>query len=77
MAMFGFVVSTKITYQTAPAPWQTACDPRFGQTPHPGGMLVGIADGSVRALAPDIKWEVWDAACSPNGGEVLDADWSN
>jgi prepilin-type N-terminal cleavage/methylation domain-containing protein len=82
MAMFAYEtpfseITLETVFHTTPSPWQTACDPTRAQTPHPGGMLVGVADGSVRALAPDIKGTVWAAACTPNGGEVLDADWSN
>src|SRR5437660_10248755 len=62
-------------FQTAPNPWQTACDPALAQTPHPGGMLVAIADGSVRSLAPSMSGATWWSACTPDGGEVLSQDW--
>ena len=59
-------------FQTAPMPWQTACDPAQAQTPHPGGMLVGMADGSVRALSSNMSGATWLALCTPDGGEMLD-----
>jgi type II secretory pathway pseudopilin PulG len=50
------------------------CDYRLAQTPHPGGMLVALADGSVRQLRPNIDLTVYWGAVTPAGGEVL-ADW--
>jgi type II secretory pathway pseudopilin PulG len=38
-------------------------------------VLVGIADGSVRAVSNSISHTTWLAAMTPNGGEVLGADW--
>jgi prepilin-type N-terminal cleavage/methylation domain-containing protein len=51
------------------------CDPRVAQTPHVGGMLVGLGDGSVRTVSPTIsEWTYW-AAVTPNGNESLYTDW--
>jgi prepilin-type N-terminal cleavage/methylation domain-containing protein len=51
------------------------CDPRVAQTPFQSGMLVALADGSVRSISPTIsEWTYW-AACTPNGGETLYSDW--
>jgi len=51
------------------------CDPRVAQTPHPGGMLVGLGDGSVRSLAPSMSdWTYW-AALTPAGNETPYQDW--
>jgi prepilin-type N-terminal cleavage/methylation domain-containing protein len=64
-----------------PYPFQVAprgavrCDPAVTQTPHVGGMLVGMGDGSVRSVAPSIsQWTFW-AACTPAGQETLYQDW--
>jgi type II secretory pathway pseudopilin PulG len=39
-------------------------------------VLVGLADGSVRYIdAKKISHATWKAALTPNGGEVLGADW--
>ena len=52
-----------------------ACDPRFPQTPHVGGMLAGLGDGSVRTVSPTISQWTFAAACTPAGQETLAADW--
>ena len=44
-------------------------------TAHAGGMLVGLADGSVRSLAQGMSGDTWWAAVTPSGGEVLGSDW--
>lgn len=50
------------------------CDYRLPQTPHPGGMVVGLADGSVRTVQPGVAPGVFWGAVTPAGGEVL-GDW--
>jgi prepilin-type N-terminal cleavage/methylation domain-containing protein len=52
-----------------------ACDPRLPQTPHVGGMLAGLGDGSVRTVSPTISNWTFAAACTPAGQETLAADW--
>jgi prepilin-type N-terminal cleavage/methylation domain-containing protein len=56
-------------------PGEGNCDPTRASTPHAGGIQVGLADGSVRTLAPSISGETWWAAVTPAGGEVLGSDW--
>ena len=51
------------------------CDPTRAATAHPGGIQVGLADGSVRTLAPSLSGDTWWAAVTPRGGEVLGSDW--
>jgi prepilin-type N-terminal cleavage/methylation domain-containing protein len=60
-------------FQVRPSP--TNCDPTRAATAHPGGMLVGLADGSVRTLAPSMSGNTWWAAVTPAGEEVLGSDW--
>jgi prepilin-type processing-associated H-X9-DG protein len=65
---------------TKPVPFQVAptaanCDKSLAQTPHPGGMQVALADGSVRGVAGGISQQTFWAACTPAGGEVLGPDW--
>jgi hypothetical protein len=51
------------------------CDSRLAGSPHSGGMLVALADGSVRSIAPTISdWSFW-AACTPAGDETPQTDW--
>ncbi|MFM8496697.1 MAG: DUF1559 domain-containing protein [Planctomycetia bacterium] len=38
---------------------------------HPGGITVGLADGSVRFIGNDIELSMWQALGSINSGEVI------
>jgi prepilin-type N-terminal cleavage/methylation domain-containing protein/prepilin-type processing-associated H-X9-DG protein len=60
-------------FQTGPG--QVDCDPRVAQSPHAGCMNVAMADGSVRCMSASVSQETFWAACTPAGGEVLEADW--
>jgi prepilin-type N-terminal cleavage/methylation domain-containing protein len=60
-------------FQVQPAPGN--CDPTRTATSHTSGMLVGLADGSVRTLAPDLNGDTWWAAVTMSGDEVLGSDW--
>ena len=61
------------------------CDPARASTPHAGGILVALADGSVRSVSPGAQAGAasspggpvpnWQAALTPDGGEVLGPDW--
>jgi prepilin-type N-terminal cleavage/methylation domain-containing protein len=62
------------TYQAAPSPINQ-CDSTIAQTPHAGGMLTALMDGSVRTLAPSIAEATYWATVTPNGGEILGNDW--
>jgi prepilin-type N-terminal cleavage/methylation domain-containing protein len=54
------------------APRLADCDPGLPQTPHSGGMLVGMMDGSVRPLSASISPATFWGAVTPAGKEVLD-----
>ena len=58
-------------------PREGNCDPTRAATAHTGGIQVGLADGSVRTLAPSLSGDTWWAAVTPRGGEYLGSDWSN
>ena len=62
-----------ITFQAVPA--IADCLAFFAQTPHPSGMLVALADGSVRQLSPNIAPTMYWALITPAGGEALALDW--
>jgi prepilin-type N-terminal cleavage/methylation domain-containing protein len=62
-------------FQVQPTPFLGNCDPTRAATAHTGGILVGLADGSVRTLAPSMSGATWWAAVTPEGGEVLGSDW--
>lgn len=58
-----------------PAIPPNVCDPTLPQTPHPGGMCIGMADGSVRTIRQSITPTTFWAAVTPAGGEVIGSDW--
>jgi prepilin-type N-terminal cleavage/methylation domain-containing protein len=59
-------------FQVQPTPGN--CDPTRTATSHTSGILVGLADGSVRTLAPNMGGDAWWAAVTPSGGEVSGLD---
>ncbi len=77
------------TFQVRPLPWipdkaaaqgprppgPGECDTSVPQTPFAAGMIVALADGSVRTLSPGISPETFWGAVTPAGGEVLGGDW--
>lgn len=76
-AAFGDWIDTRdddtVTFQTAPR--LADCNAGIAQTPHAGGMLVALADGSVRTLAPGMSPATYWAATTPAGNETLGPDW--
>ncbi|MEO2088035.1 MAG: DUF1559 domain-containing protein [Gemmataceae bacterium] len=75
-----------VTFQTTPVVWSKAasssrtplpneCDTTLANTPHRGGMIVALADGSCRTISPRIMPETFWAAVTPAGGEILGWDW--
>jgi len=57
-------------FQVAPN-WIRGCDSSRPQSPHPGGIMVAMADGSVRLVAGTIADTIWAAACDPQDGNPL------
>jgi prepilin-type N-terminal cleavage/methylation domain-containing protein len=53
---------------------ENLCDPARASTSHSSGIQVGMADGSVRSLAPSIAPDIWWAFCTPAGNEVIPGD---
>jgi type II secretory pathway pseudopilin PulG len=51
------------------------CYTHVAQTPHRGGMLVALADGSGRTISPNISATTYWDLVSPAGGENLGKDW--
>jgi prepilin-type N-terminal cleavage/methylation domain-containing protein len=62
-------------FQLQPTPFLGNCDPTRAATAHPGGMVTGLVDGSIRTLSPGMNPGTWWAAITPAGGEVLGPDW--
>jgi hypothetical protein len=63
-------------FQVQPSPYASdRCEYWVPQSARAGGILVGLADGSVRNVADGIRPATWWAACTPAGGEVPGDDW--
>jgi prepilin-type N-terminal cleavage/methylation domain-containing protein len=61
-------------FQVQPTPFLGNCDPTRASTSH-SAIVVGLADGSVRLLNPNMNRNVWWAALTPAGGEAVGSDW--
>ena len=57
------------------APPRDSASSRIPQGFLPAGIVVGLADGSVRLVSERISATTFYYACTPNGGEVLGNDW--
>jgi len=51
------------------------CDPKRVQGFSSGGILVGLADGSVRGVSSGVSQVTWGRAVEPKDGLVLGNDW--
>ena len=67
------LVTRPVSFQSSPA--NGSCDSSLPQTFHPGGMVVGMGDGSVRVVAPGVSQYSFWSAVTPAGGEVPGSDW--
>jgi prepilin-type N-terminal cleavage/methylation domain-containing protein len=63
-------------FQVAPNPYLGNCDPLRASTPHAGGMVACLGDGSVRTVSAGISANTWWFVCTPTGGEVSPSDWT-
>ena len=68
-------IGPRSIFQVQPTPFLGNCDPTRAATAHPGGIQVGLVDGSVRTLAPSLTGDTWAAAVTRAGGEVMGSDW--
>jgi type II secretory pathway pseudopilin PulG len=68
-----FAYYSKGKFQLAPA--QDECDPALAQSSGRRGIQVGMGDGSVRFLSPDISPQTWWWACDPADGNPLGTDF--
>lgn len=64
-----FMAEFRTSCGTAPL-----CDWTLAQTPYRAGMLVGVGDGSVRVIRPEVTPQTYHAILTPAGGEVA-SDW--
>jgi hypothetical protein len=65
----------KATFQDRPSAKQCLCSPLMAQSYEAEGLLVALADGSTRVVAPGLSAETWNIALQPNDGLPLGADW--
>ena len=57
-------------------PTHESCNAGQPSSPHRGGILAGMADGSVRMVSPSVAGsKTWSAILTRSGGEVLGSDW--
>ena len=59
-------------FQTAPS--AQACNWYVLQGAHPGTMMVGLGDGSVRGVRSSMPILTWVQACHPSDGNVVNLD---
>jgi prepilin-type N-terminal cleavage/methylation domain-containing protein len=57
-------------FQVTPG-WDQDCDTRVAQSPHAGGIHIGMGDGAVRFLSGDVDEVVWQRACDRRDGEIV------
>jgi hypothetical protein len=55
--------------------WVNNCDSIRPQSPHSGGIMVGLGDGSVRFLSAGLSTTTWTRVCDPRDGNPLGNDW--
>ena len=67
------VVGPDSLFQTVPQE-SSQCNPMMTQSIHPGVMLAGMGDGSVRSISADVSGTAWWYSVTPNEGEVLGSD---
>jgi len=70
------MVGNNAKFQSVPkTSWNTQCNPALTQQIHATSMLVGLGDGSVRAVSPSVSNATWWSAITASGGETLPGNW--
>jgi type II secretory pathway pseudopilin PulG len=73
---YGSYDSKKLAYkpfQVQPKP--TECDSSAAQALTSAGVLVAMGDGVVRNVSASISLSTWQAAGTPQSGDILGSDW--
>jgi prepilin-type N-terminal cleavage/methylation domain-containing protein len=66
----------QVTFQLLPGPKEKwICSPLTAHAFERTGILVGLADGSVRLVSAAISAETWNRALHPSDGNTLGEDW--
>lgn len=68
-----FAYSSVARFQSQPA--QAQCNPALAQAIHPGGIQLGMGDGSVHTVETSLSLQTWWRACCPNDGLPLGSDF--
>ena len=77
-------IQSKSKFQVQPLPGYisdplaepiTICRGQLANSPHAGGIQVGLADGSVRNVNQGVSATTWWTALTPADGDVLGSDW--
>jgi prepilin-type N-terminal cleavage/methylation domain-containing protein len=66
--------SGAVAFQAGPS--VQACNWYVTQGGHGGTMQVALGDGSVRGVSTNVSATTWVAACTPNDGNPLPANWN-
>jgi prepilin-type N-terminal cleavage/methylation domain-containing protein len=61
-------------FQVVPS-LSASCDISAAQALTYSGLLVAMGDGSVRIVSPGVSLSTWQAAGTPQSGDVLGSDW--
>ena len=56
-------------------PKKTECDSSSAQALTSAGVLVALGDGTVRNVSASISLSTWQAAGTPQSGDILGGDW--
>jgi len=67
----GWMVAPTLSSAIANTQLSAGCAMSFGV----GGLQVGLADGSVRTVAPGLSFPSWNQALQPNDGLPNGSDW--
>jgi prepilin-type N-terminal cleavage/methylation domain-containing protein len=63
-----------LPFQSSPD-WLTGCDYLRAQSPHSGGIFVGLGDGSSQFINSSIDHVVWENLCDPCDGLNVESGW--
>jgi prepilin-type N-terminal cleavage/methylation domain-containing protein len=72
---YGPYLSTDMLILPISNPSPETCDARRPSTPHSGGILSALADGSVRSVNLTLDGQTWWRAMKPDDGNVLGSAW--
>jgi hypothetical protein len=56
-------------------PREPACDAHTAQAMHRPGINALMGDASVHVVRPEVSAATWHAAVTPNGKDIVGADW--